>query len=479
MAIKAILYLIIAIVAWSLTFWKPYIGILYFVFTYFLRPTTIAYNQLNAIRIPLVTALVTLAAWGFGSKNERSNKSSTITFMFLYFLITLISTLFAVNLSESWKYNITFFKMLLFCFLTFKLIDTRRKLNHFVLMMLVGTAFLAVWGFDQHFRGNDRLEGIGGVRSNSSNDHAGRMVLFLPYCIYYFVYSKNKLKKLIAIIGSALFTVNIIFTQSRGGLLGCIVVYSNILFRTPGLRKKATVWILIPIMAFIIFSNFSSESYINRMKTIFHHDGSADGDIEGRRSFWKSAFEIFKDYSLTGVGQENFKFLVSSYTDNFSQHIGMTGNKQRDTHNTYLKVLAEGGIFAFVFYSLMILSALCNFVSARKISKSTDDKELLQYSLAGEAGLMGLIICAVFTSYNYFEPFFWVMTLSNVIKNISNSPSESSYDSNVTIDSDENTSSVAFRIWYFFNKRKFNRGEYTRKRIENLLHTPLRLRRRI
>lgn len=71
----------------------------------------------------------------------------------------------------------------------------------------------------------------------------------------------------------------------------------------------------------------------------------------GRLDLWRTAWEIFKNHPLFGVGNA----AMNSYGTEYMEGTSLRGFSSGSVHNIYLQVLAASGIFAFISFMAMIV----------------------------------------------------------------------------------------------------------------------------
>ena len=127
---KSELFLIgLTLVAWFKAFKKPHWGLFYF-YLYMSSKYTRMIPSLNFMRIPLVTALVTLAGFIVGSQ-KKTVYGPQLSMMILFFLWMCISRIANGLPVMGGEYMLEFFKYLFAMFLMVNLIDSREKVRIF------------------------------------------------------------------------------------------------------------------------------------------------------------------------------------------------------------------------------------------------------------------------------------------------------------------------------------------------------------
>lgn len=170
------------------------------------------------------------------------------------------------------------------------------------------------------------------------------------------IYEKRKLKKSLYLLTFLIITVNIVLTFSRNvylgfalGMLVLIVIYS-----------KKLLAAFIPLIA----AALAVPQIRRRLSEIC----SSSLDIS-RIKLWKTALLMFKDHPLLGVGNGNY---LANYNGYIKKYPSLYYEySDHPTHNSYLKVLSELGIFGIVIFAAMLLFIVINLY---KFIKDCEDK---------------------------------------------------------------------------------------------------------
>ncbi len=310
MPLRALLILSISAVACLLALKKPFWGLCYFALITYIRPERFSYNYLAPFRISFILSICILIGWLINYKQIKRPLKYSVTVFALFGLgiILVITSFFAeYDSAISFNYAIVMVKIGVYCFLMTQLINSEKKLTLFVLLNLGAAAFLSIWGIEQHFRGNPRLEDMAGGQFGESNSMAALWVLTVPFFLAMALKGRVILR-LIGMLMSGALVASIVFTQSRAGLLGLGVSFF-VLFIGVSFRSK--IWIcLIGVFLYGIFNlaTLSTVGYEKRVEEI-----TVQEQAGGRFEIWKAAIAAFGDYPVFGVGAQNFQYLAKRY----------------------------------------------------------------------------------------------------------------------------------------------------------------------
>ena len=298
----------------------------------------------------------------------------------------------------------SYLKMLVVFVLMMNTLTTPKRLERLTWLILLCIGYVAARGVFDYVRGVNLVEGgrlagaTAGIFGNP-NDLAMNMVTFLPVGIVFALAPRYPTwRRVIAAFIVLLMLATIVFTKSRGGIIGLAVMFGVLLVLGGKVRRGFAGY---TIAALIAAMPFVPASYWERMTTIF--DERADrmsytGSRESRITLLREGFETFLERPFTGVGAGQFP--------NYNPQ----GREQRwrETHNALLQAAAETGIFGLAAFSFLIIRAGMAGVTTRRMltlrrrsrnrdalgaAFSDDEREsLLAHTVAMTAG-RGRVVC--------------------------------------------------------------------------------------
>ena len=239
-------------------------------------------------------------------------------------------------------------------FLTFQVIKDKKNLRILTILLVLGflgalycfwreIRYMSLSSFSEDRR--DRLAGLfvylGANYYGAFFAHFGIMTLGI------FLFEKiKKFKMLLLFI--VIFTVYcLLFTFSRGAYLGFT---AGLLFL--GLVKEKKILVIIAIV-FIFWQTLVPKGVIERITMTKDSSGNFENSAATRIKLWDLAWGMFKSSPIIGNGFESF------------QGLGFV-----DTHNFYMKMLAELGLLGlFSFIWLLFASFMTGWSLYRE---STD-----------------------------------------------------------------------------------------------------------
>lgn len=363
-------------------------------------------------------------------------------FVIAYGLISIINTFISVNIWSS-LFGIygrfigifTVLHLLLWSFVVFNEINTRRKIIN-VLKVSVATAVLiAVYGILQYFDlfvnifywTQDPLERAFGTIGHSNHTAAYLGINFV-ILIGLIRISSFGWKKLYYWGSLLLLLVALILTASRGGIFA--VSIALLLWAIYGLRKsgfkkdlKKYGKIVVSILLIMFIGGLVFRNQIRNLPIVERSVSTVtyiqEGNMPDRVSWWLSTFEMIGDSPFFGHG-------LSTYRDIFNQYRRtdfVTPDETQDTitpqsaHNEYLTIGATQGLIGLAIYLLMIVMAFMCARNFMKRAKNWED-QVLTYAIA-----MGVVvyILQALISFGVVSTLFTFYTLIGLLVSISHS----------------------------------------------------------
>jgi len=412
---------------------NPTIGIMIYSCMNIVRPELLFWGGHAASHNSMeIIILLTILGIFFqnGKINFRKLYNRELFLMLWIYLGAILSIVFSeYEIPRQYYYANELFKIFVLSGMVVLLLDSAEKLIKYERYLLYCILFLAIWGIDQHFRGNDRLEKLGGFDSNGI---AAYFALFLPLAFSRAIEATNKKEKIISFAATASIILAIIFTQSRGGLLGLISGIAAYIYYS---KKKMKIMVVIFVI-FITASPFISDMYTKRMDTMTS-EGSLGGSAISRLYLWRAGLMIFVDNPLIGTGLlsyplEKFKYeyrFVNLDAD-FRKWLFRRQNP-KVTHNTYIRFMSDCGLAsALPFFLLLFGTFIANRKIRRKAITGYPASKLLLLLNGVECGIIGNCVSIFFIDANFMIFLYVQVAVCSAIRGVLNANDKS--DTNVS-----------------------------------------------
>lgn len=316
-----------------------------------------------------------------------------IVFMVVYALAAITS----LSVATSLKIAMLIISFILFYFVIVNSITTRKQLDVMLAIFVVIGFLIALYGIYQYvfagtfasssFVDKEMFQDIS-TRVSGTFDNPNVMgeylLLVIPVALTYLFNKKGWIKKVIALAIVGVMVISLAFTYSRGcylGLMACLGVF---------LLLINIKFILLLFAGVIAIPFVLPPSIMNRLTSI---GNTSDSSTSYRISIWKGALDMIKDYWYRPIGQGttafNSIYPLYSYSGVGAEH----------THNLFLQLLIETGIFGFIAFIGVIFKFYQYLFNGIKKVK---DKALSINMIAFVSGMTGFIVQSMFdnTWYN-------------------------------------------------------------------------------
>lgn len=360
---------------------------------FFLLPVQVALNPTLGIDlaflrliIPLFFMLTLFVA--LKNKTLIISKNKTTLFVFSFIFLAVFSFFYAQNNSWYFRKILFIFSLVPIYFIIENILTTETKIKKGITFLVYGASFASIIGIFQFssqfifgleivyafwakhvapiFIGNSFSEAVltypSWIVNVGGKDYMRLISVFpdphmfafylgmiLPWSLALFF--TNSDRKTFFLFSSLLILIADLLTFSRGGYLGLV---AGLLFIAVFIYKKFNKKIyLLPIFILFLFMLIPNNPVFFRLSSSFNFQ---EGSNKERILIWKKTLLIIKDKPL-GVGLGNYSLQVdprASYRDPIY------------AHSLYLDIAAELGLFALIFWLLIIFTSIQNFLVKSK-----------------------------------------------------------------------------------------------------------------
>jgi len=189
------------------------------------------------------------------------------------------------------------------------------------------------------------------------------------------LFAAKKLKpSTLFMAGTAAWCFNsLLYTFSRGAYIGAFAGLILVLFA----RNKKLL--LAPLLIFVMWHSVLPQSVVDRIE-MTTKEGELDTSSQKRIVLWEEALDMAMKNPVVGVGFDTFAHGTTHYDD------------KTDTHNVFVKILAEQGIVGLM---LMFYLFYLAFRSSWKLLKHSGDN----FFKGLGAGTMGCLIASLVANF--------------------------------------------------------------------------------
>jgi O-antigen ligase len=273
---------------------------------------------------------------------------------------------------------------------------TKKQVRAIVAMTLVGGLAAAVWASWAYFSGIS-WSGTGRaslmLQANEADPNYFAAMLLIPLSLAFGMFgsTRSRLLKMLTVLTMALAVLAIFLTMSRGGLVALIVLSGVYVYRF-GIRLRTVAAIVVVLAAAVLFA---PPTLWKRLQPEALSTGA------GRTNIWVGGVQMVKHHFLLGVGLANFPVAYDSYAGAGSIFQGY----RRDSHNTYLNILAEQGVVGL---ALFLAALFYQFRLLRSAMRRSRPPSILLVSI--EAALLAVLGAACFLDL-LFSKFVWFLLI--------------------------------------------------------------------
>jgi putative inorganic carbon (HCO3(-)) transporter len=319
-----------------------------------------------------------------------------------------------------------YFKVVLIFILMVNSIKGVKALQWFNWLILSAMGYVAARGVadyavGRHLVKGDRLHGaISGLMGNP-NDLAMNMVTFLPLAAMIAIMRGRTGPRLAAGAIATLMVATILFTKSRGALLGLAAVFVVLVFEGRKLRRGLGVMAVTAALAAL---PLMPSWFWSRLASITDAEQDESGSRQARKLLMEEGWRAFIEHPLTGVGAGQFK----NYNPPDRQETW------RETHNVTLQIAAELGIVGLIVFVVLLWQAAVALLWTRRMFAARPSRArpptggsgtvsvleafrpeerdwMRMHTVAMSASLVGWVVCAQFGSVGYYWTFYYLLAL--------------------------------------------------------------------
>lgn len=345
-------------------------------------------NMYAFLGVLLICLLFVLA--GSHRKGQRFDVKALGPYVILNLAVICCSVLISQDVWISIRFLVFQLTAFLILILVVSSVKDYRQLQLLVTLVVIGVTVAALYGCYQGIVGvevnlsqtdytlaeNQGMPGRIYSFFDNPNAFAGILVMTMPLTYALLLNARTWAGRCGALFSLLVSVLALAQTYSRAGYIGFAV--------TVAVFVVLWNWRCIPVLivAVLCCLPLLPASIYNRILTI---GNSADGSTNYRKAIWESTFRLLKVYGLQGTG------LGSNVLHNtFQQFPAMyTGSYPVHTHNLYLQVWAETGIFGLLTF---LAAMLHQGKRAVKACFSGFDRRVRLMIAAAAAGICGILV---------------------------------------------------------------------------------------
>lgn len=339
--------------------------------------------------------------------------SETRRYLFFY-LIMILGIPFAYYRRQAFEFVFHSYLMnIAFFIISLVQINSFERIKKVLLIVLISIFIYGIFGIYLGSFAGGRFKIYGEMFD--PNDIAYVLLSLFPLCLFYIFHRESFLKALLAIVSIGTSFVVILLSGSRGGILGLCTVCLLLLFGKSLNIKSSYKIIFVVAVSIFIFINIGKinvERYMS-LSTISNDYNVIDET--GRLHIWQRAFDLFISNPILGVGVTCFPMAIGY----MREALGLLPVWQV-THNSYIQVGVETGLFGLLIFLAMIMRCIKTFSEIGKLQvESSQIREFKNMNSLILIGFIGQLVMAFFLSQAYSIIFTLFFVLFAVMRRLS------------------------------------------------------------
>lgn len=226
---------------------------------------------------------------------------------------------------------------------------TEYRITQLFFFLLTGSGFaIAVFALVQRSLGNGKIYWIRNLQYNgmffgpyvNKNHYAGLMEMLFPIPLFLAFTTKDVEKRALLSFLSVVMAGSIFISNSRGGMIACIVqlVVTITLFSASSRRRRGWIWGAGLVLAMVVMVGWLNDrQVVDRLLTL--REPLAEDTAGNRLEIVRDSLPIIRHHLWMGTGLGTFPHIYPTYRSFYSESFVNAG------HNDYLQLIVETGLF--------------------------------------------------------------------------------------------------------------------------------------
>ncbi|MEM7763804.1 MAG: O-antigen ligase family protein [Pseudomonadota bacterium] len=374
---------------------------------------------LPPMRWALFAALVTLIALIFQLARERNNPSPDARATFYSHGFAIFWTLFVawIWFQAPWVIGpehmagvILFTKYLLMIYLFYSIVRTPKQIKDTLMVHIYGCVYLGWLAFNAG--GGGRLEGVGGPGIDDSNSMSMQLGTAVIVGAALMLSEKRWSRLGYLMLLMPLILNGMLQGNSRGAFVGLVFGGAVLWWMKPGVvRGRFHLFAAAAIVGFVALAPVTFWERISTLGAVTNEEQEFDNSASSRLVIMDAQFKMFVDYPL-GAGHKGTAELSPQYMDDSMltiSHNNPGSGRARASHNTYLSVMVDHGIFGVVLMFCILFWVWMTVRRGRKRFKKYPEYTLLLTGVSGALAVVGM--AGMFAPYLKAEIMYWLIAL--------------------------------------------------------------------
>lgn len=394
--------------------YRPWVGVIAFYWISLMNPHRLSWGFATTMPFAFLFAGATIGGMMMTKDRKKVPWTAELTLMLILGLYFTVTTYFAWAQANAWHRWDSVMKIYLMTYIMTMLIYGRERIRIMLLVAALSIGFFGLKGgiFSLTGGGANQVRGPEGSFIASNTEIGLAMLMVLPLLIFLAREETNKWFKRLLIVVAIFTCVSIVFTYSRGAMLGMAVVMPLIFLKS---RAKFTFLFIFVPLAYLGYQ-WAPESIFQRAESVNTYD--QDRSAMQRLQAWSVSWNIALDHPLTGAGfeleyhpdEDRWLSYANRKYDDF-------GNTSRAAHSVYFQVIGHHGLVAAALYFLMLILLMWHLFRLRKVGlKHPELQWIATYADAIFLGMVGFLVAGAFLNAAYFDLMYLYLAMAGVLQ---------------------------------------------------------------
>jgi probable O-glycosylation ligase (exosortase A-associated) len=383
----------------AVSLFRPWYGLLIYICFAIIKPESLWYWSIQPGNYSRIVAIGLLIGWGLhGFGDWRMGKGRLVVLAMLGYLGWM-----AVSATQTPDPETAFVavecmaKVVLPFLVGVTMVNSVAQLKQLAWVVVLSQGYVAYELNLMYLGGFNRVVelGFGGMDNNCvgiAMDTALGLALFLGMGA-----TGRWWARLVALAAAGMMLHVVLFSQSRGGMLGAILTGAVAFVLLP----KRPIHYAVAILGVAIALKMAGPETRERFATVFVDEAERDASAESRVVLWKACIEEMKTHPIFGVGPTQWGDAVVKY--------GFPRGKL--AHTLWLQVGAELGVPGLGFLVLLYASCARRLWPYLRPSVPVCDPWVRDVARMVIASLVGFAVSAQFVSLDGLETPYYVAML--------------------------------------------------------------------
>lgn len=380
---------------------RPWIGVLVWTWFGLMNPHRLTWGFAYSIPFGMLIAGATLAGLLFAKDRRPVPWNGVLVLIAILFAYFTLTTFFAWAPANAWNQWNKIWKILLMTFVATTLIYGRERIRYLMLTIVVSIGFYGVKGgiWSITTGGAHKVLGPEGTFIDDNTFIGLAFNMVVPLMVILAREEKGVWTKPLLYIAAGLTMISTIFTYSRGAYVGLAILLPLLFLES---RKKVIAGaILIP--ALVLGPMVLPEAVFKRADETINYE--EDMSANQRLFSWSVAFNVARDFPLTGAGFEfEYDEDVGRWLDYGDQSYRRFTDRQHSAHSIFFQILGQHGFLAFFLYVALLVSVMVSLQRTKKRALQIPDRAWVgTYASALQVALIAYLVTGAFLSSAYFD----------------------------------------------------------------------------